>query len=81
VADALTCPPCDTPGAEVVAGSPVPGVWAMYFCQTCFYSWRNMEPAEATKGSSMSPKFRIDPARLPLGLIMPLIPPLRRRDP
>ena len=70
-------PRCDTPGAGVVARSPVPGVWEMYLCQTCFYSWRSTELDEATKASAMSAKFRIDPAGLQRGHVMPTVPPLR----
>ncbi len=81
MAETLSCPRCDTPGAGVVARSPVPGVWEMVLCQTCFYSWRSTERDEATQAAAMSPKFRIDPAKLALGHVMPVIPPLRRRDP
>ncbi len=72
------CPRCDTPVAGIVARSPVAGVWVMHLCQTCFYSWRSTEPDEATKASAMSAKFRIDPAGLQRGHVMPAVPPLRR---
>ncbi len=77
-AEALCCPRCDTPNSAVVARSPVAGVWEMYLCPTCFYSWRSTEPEEATKAAAMSAKFRINPTTLPHGHVMPAVPPLRR---
>ena len=71
------CPRCGSDETRVVARSPVEGVWRMFLCSTCFYSWRSTEPAYATTPEGIAPGFRIDPATLPLGKVMPAVPPLR----
>lgn len=75
--NAPTCPRCDGRSVEIVAHSPVPGVWEMHLCQTCFYGWRSTEPPYATTPEALSPGFRIDAAKLGQGRRMPEIPPLR----
>ncbi len=74
---APSCPRCGTPRAQRVARSPVPGAWEMHLCGTCFYSWRSTEPAYATTPEGIARGFRIDPATLSLGKVMPAVPPLR----
>jgi hypothetical protein len=53
----------------------------MYGCPTCFYSWRSTEPEETSTREGIAPGFRVDPTKIALGRVMPLIPPLRRRGP
>jgi hypothetical protein len=71
------CPRCSTKQAQVVARSPVPGVWTMQLCPVCFYSWRSTEPDYATKATALASDFRVDSNRLAEGKPMPGIPPLR----
>ena len=71
------CPRCGTAKTRVVASSPVAGVWQIFLCSTCFYSWRTTEPTYATTRAGIAPGFRIDPATLSLGKVMPAVPPLR----
>ena len=71
------CPRCDTAQARLVARSPVGGVWQMFLCPVCFYSWRSSEPDAMTTREGIAPGFRIDPASIPLGKEMPTVPPLR----
>ena len=75
--DDLACPRCSAAGSGIVARSPIAGVWVMYLCGTCFYGWRSTEPDYATKADAMARQFRIDPAQLPRGHVMPQIPKLR----
>jgi hypothetical protein len=74
---AAACPRCGTAHTRVIARSPVEGVWEISLCSTCFYSWRSTEPAYATTPEGITPGFRVDPATLPLGKVMPAVPPLR----
>ena len=71
------CPRCGTKETQMVARSPVPGVWTMQLCPVCFYSWRSTEPDYATKASALAPDFRVDPKLLEEGKPMPAVPPLR----
>jgi hypothetical protein len=77
--EGLECPRCSTRSCGAVAHSPKPGVWTIYLCPACFYSWRSTEPDYATKASALNPKFRVDAARLGEGMPLPVVPPLRRR--
>jgi vanillate/4-hydroxybenzoate decarboxylase subunit C len=38
------CPRCAAAATGVVAESPRPGLWLMYRCTTCWYTWRSTEP-------------------------------------
>ena len=40
----MICPRCADEQIEVMATSPVKGVWIVYQCQHCLYTWRNTEP-------------------------------------
>lgn len=75
--DVPKCPRCRTAQTRIVAHSPVEGAWHMTLCPTCFYSWRSTEPDYATTANGIAPGFRIEPATLSQGKVMPSIPPLR----
>lgn len=40
----MICPRCADEKIEVMATSPVKGVWTVYQCQHCLYTWRDTEP-------------------------------------
>ena len=42
VTDPLPCPRCRSNTTIVRAVSPKAGVWTVYGCDTCFYTWRSM---------------------------------------
>ncbi|MDT5292974.1 MAG: vanillate/4-hydroxybenzoate decarboxylase subunit [Mycobacterium sp.] len=42
------CPRCEYGTATVIAVSPVNGVWEIYQCQVCLFSWRSTEPKRRT---------------------------------
>jgi hypothetical protein len=70
------CPRCDQRDVRVLTTSPVPGVWTMYSCDVCFYSWRSTEPAYATDPATYPAIFKVDPATIPQ---MPDVPTVPRR--
>jgi hypothetical protein len=59
--------------------SPVAGVWTVFGCDTCFYTWRSTEPAENTDPDKYPPIFRLNPEDLAKLPEVPSIPPRRQR--
>jgi hypothetical protein len=71
------CPRCRSTTIDVRGTSPVAGVWTVYACTTCLYTWRSTEPAENTDPDQYPEPFRLDPARVGDLPVIPTIPPLR----
>ncbi len=75
------CPRCRSNTIAVRGVSPVAGIWIVYGCDTCFYTWRTTEP-EANRDLDKYPAvFRLDPENLPKLQVAPRIPPLRQTKP
>jgi hypothetical protein len=74
--DAL-CPRCRSATTEVRTASPVEGVWTVYGCRTCLYTWRSTEPEENTDPDKYPAVFRLKPEDLAKFAVVPSIPPLR----
>ena len=74
--DFSVCPRCDSKTTEVVFKSPVEGVWEVYICTTCQFTWRSTEPDYMTDPAKFDPTFKIKPEDLPNFPTMPTIPPL-----
>jgi hypothetical protein len=75
----LACPRCRSGAIEVLARSPVEGVWTVHSCTTCLYAWRSTEPEENTDPDKYPEPFRLKPDDLAKFPVVPAIPPLRRR--
>jgi hypothetical protein len=73
----LVCPRCRTVGAEPLGESPIAGVWTVYGCTVCFYTWRSTEPAENTDPDKYPAVFRLKPEEFKSYPVIPTIPPLR----
>ena len=71
------CPRCEDGVAALLATSPVPGVWQVYQCQTCLYTWRSTEPARRTDRASYPAEFRMTRADIENAPQVPSVPPLR----
>ncbi|MBV8891115.1 MAG: phenolic acid decarboxylase subunit D [Acidobacteria bacterium] len=71
------CPRCRSVTIEVLTNSPIPGVWTIYSCKTCFYAWRSTEPEENTNPEKYPEPFRLNPEDLINFAIVPTIPLLR----
>ena len=77
VTDPLPCPRCRSNTTVVRAVSPKAGVWTVYGCDTCFYTWRSTEPEESNKTGQVSGRFSLSPEKLSKLEVAPSIPPLR----
>jgi hypothetical protein len=75
------CPRCRSTTVELRSTSPVAGVWTVYACATCLYTWRSTEPEENRDPDKYPAAFRIDPGTLPGLAVVPAIPPLRTAGP
>jgi hypothetical protein len=59
--------------------SPVAGVWTVFGCDTCFYTWRSTEPSENTDLDKYPEVFRLNPEAIAKLPEVPAIPPLRQK--
>ena len=71
------CPRCRATKIEVRSQSPVAGVWTVFACTTCLYTWRSTEPDENTDPDKYPAAFRLNPADLAALPVIPAVPPLR----
>jgi vanillate/4-hydroxybenzoate decarboxylase subunit D len=72
------CPRCRSNSTALRAASPVAGVWIVYGCDLCFYTWRTTEPETNTNPDLYPAVFRLNQEDLPKLQIAPAIPPLRK---
>ncbi len=72
------CPRCRSATTRTLSTSPAAGVWTVFGCGTCFYSWRSTEPAENTDPDKYPPIFRLNPEDLEKLPEVPTIPPRRQ---
>jgi vanillate/4-hydroxybenzoate decarboxylase subunit D len=72
------CPRCQSNTTTVRGVSPVAGVWTIYGCDTCFYTWRSTESEANTDPAKYPAVFRLAPGDLPKLQVAPRIPPLRQ---
>ena len=54
------CPRCLMDSASVISKSPVPGVWEMYNCSVCGYSWRSTDVLQNRSPEHFPEEFRWD---------------------
>ena len=73
------CPRCRSDASAVRAQSPVAGVWTIFGCDTCFYTWRSTEPSSNTDPEQYPAIFRLNPDDVAKFPEVPAIPPLRPR--
>ena len=74
------CPRCRSNTTKVRAQSPVAGVWTIFGCDTCFYTWRSTEPPANTDPDQYPQVFRLNPNDLAKLPEVPTIPPLRQQS-
>jgi len=72
------CPRCSSNTTALRAVSPVAGVWTVYGCDLCFYTWRSTESEENTNPDKYPQVFRLDAEALSGLQVAPRIPPLRQ---
>lgn len=73
------CPRCRSNTTEIRSKSPVPNIWTVFGCNTCFYVWRSTEPEENTDPDKYPAPFRLKAEELSKFAVLPTIPPLRQR--
>ncbi|HTK00288.1 MAG TPA: non-oxidative hydroxyarylic acid decarboxylases subunit D, partial [Bordetella sp.] len=74
------CPRCRATTIKARAQSPVAGVWTVFGCDTCSYTWRSTEPVENTDPDLYPTVFRLSPQDISKMPIVPEIPPLRQKN-
>ena len=71
------CPRCRSTATQARSRSRDAGVWTIFGCSTCLYTWRSTEPEENRDPDKYPAVFRIDPSILPKLEVAPSIPPLK----
>lgn len=74
----IICPRCGNEHVVTLATSPVEGVWEVYQCEHCLYTWRSTEPDRRTKREAYPDNFKITDADMEAAPMVPSIPPLVR---
>lgn len=76
----MICPRCADAHIELMATSPVKGVWTVYQCQHCLYTWRDTEPLRRTSREHYPQAFRMTQKDIDDAPMVPSIPPLLAED-
>lgn len=71
------CPRCRSTTVTALAASPVPGVWMVFQCTSCLYTWRSTEPPENTTPDNYPAAFRLDPKGFSRLAVIPAVAPRR----
>ncbi|MFD8810466.1 non-oxidative hydroxyarylic acid decarboxylases subunit D [Streptomyces sp. NPDC059627] len=72
------CPRCGHDKLDQIYASPVAGVWEIYHCRQCMYSWRTSEPARRTRRDAYPDSFKMTIDDIRNAVELPVIPPLRQ---
>jgi vanillate/4-hydroxybenzoate decarboxylase subunit D len=75
---ASVCPRCLSNAVDTHAHSALAGVWTVFGCKTCYYTWRSTEPAENTDPAKYPPVFKLTPEDLANLPSVPAVTPKRR---
>jgi hypothetical protein len=73
------CPRCRSSQTELMAQSPVHGVWEMHLCRTCFFGWRSSEPAAIIDPDCYDRRFRLTPQAIAAFPEVPVVPVAARQ--
>jgi hypothetical protein len=76
----VECPRCAFTSLTRLATSPVPGVWDVFQCGRCLYTWRTIEPARRTRREAYPEAFKLTEEDIANAIEVPTVPPLRSRD-
>ncbi len=72
----MICPRCDSDDAGLLVRAPVGGVWEVYRCRTCDYTWRSTESKDIIDSTTYDARFKIDPGEIGELPVTPPIPKL-----
>lgn len=76
----MICPRCEADHIAELASSPVSGVWTVYQCQHCFYTWRSSEPLRRTDPAHYPASFKMTQQDIDDAPMVPPVPPLLNTD-
>lgn len=54
------CPRCRHDSTDILALSPIAGVWSVFQCKSCLYTWRSSEPARRSDPEHYPAQFRMN---------------------
>jgi vanillate/4-hydroxybenzoate decarboxylase subunit D len=74
------CPRCRSKTTDTRSTSPVAGVWTVFGCNACFYTWRSTEPDENTNPDKYPEPFRLKQEELESFPVAPTVSPPARQD-
>ena len=69
----LICPRCESTSTKVRFESPVAGVWTLYGCDDCLFTWRSTEPDTITDPKQYPARFKVKLEELKHIPVMPAI--------
>ncbi|AUX93453.1 non-oxidative hydroxyarylic acid decarboxylases subunit D [Mixta gaviniae] len=72
----MICPRCGDQHIELMATSPVEGVWTVHQCQRCLYTWRSTEPLRRISREHYPQAFRMTQQDIDNAPEVPAVPPL-----
>ncbi|MGW7519745.1 non-oxidative hydroxyarylic acid decarboxylases subunit D [Streptomyces sp. NPDC054796] len=73
----MMCARCGHEALDKLADSPVPGVWEVFQCRQCLYTWRTTEPARRVLRDAYPEEFKMTPEDIANAIEVPTVPPLR----
>ena len=76
----MICPRCGDQHIELMATSPVEGVWTVHQCQRCLYTWRSTELLRRISREHYPQAFRMTQQDIDNAPEVPAIPPLLADD-
>ncbi|WP_410015483.1 non-oxidative hydroxyarylic acid decarboxylases subunit D [Sodalis sp. C49] len=74
----MICPRCQHPETDVLFESPVSGVFTVFQCGQCLYTWRSTEPPRRSDPRFYPQAFRLDPGSLEHAEEIPPVPVLQK---
>jgi hypothetical protein len=67
------CPRCESSPTKIRFESPVAGVWTLYGCDDCLFTWRSTEPETITDPKLYPARFKVKLEKLKDIPVMPAI--------
>jgi hypothetical protein len=73
----MICPRCDHDQAYKLFEAPEGGVWEVYRCPRCNFTWRSTEEENVISPKLYNPRFKLNERQIQEMAPKPPIPPLR----
>ncbi|WP_128294265.1 non-oxidative hydroxyarylic acid decarboxylases subunit D [Afifella sp. JA880] len=72
----MICPRCGDDHIVELAHSPVAGIWTVFQCAECLFTWRSTEPPRRSDREHYPDAFRMDARDITDAAAIPPVPPL-----